>query len=81
MLIISRKLGESFFIGDDIEICLLEAQNDKIKIGISAPKSVKIMRKELLETKKTNRQAAQTANEIDTSAFNEILMRENFQKD
>ena len=54
MLILSRKEKQSFLIGDDIEITLLEISGDKAKIAINAPKEVSILRKELAETKQLN---------------------------
>jgi len=54
MLILSRKEKQSFLLGDDIEITLLEISGDKAKIAISAPKEVSILRKELAETKQIN---------------------------
>jgi len=54
MLILSRKEKQSFLIGDDIEITVLEISGDKAKIAISAPKEVSILRKELAETKQIN---------------------------
>ena len=49
MLVITRKNEESFLIGDDIEIKIIEAEDGKVKIGIEAPKSKRIVRKEILE--------------------------------
>lgn len=62
MLVITRKVGESFYIGDDIEVVVLECNKDKAKIGINAPKSVNILRKELKVTVEQNRQAANKNN-------------------
>lgn len=59
MLILSRKLGESILVGD-IEIKVTEIGKDKIKLGIEAPKSCRILRKELTETIAENQHAAQT---------------------
>ncbi len=59
MLILSRKAGESFFVGEDVEIIILEAQGDKVKIGINAPAQVKLARSELRETQRANLAAAQ----------------------
>jgi len=47
MLILSRKIGESLMIGDDIKITVLGIQGNQIKIGIDAPEEVDIMREEL----------------------------------
>jgi len=49
MLIITRKIGESLIIGEDIEITISKIQDGNVKIGIQAPKNVSILRKELYE--------------------------------
>ena len=59
MLALSRKVNESIMIGNDIEITILEVKGDQIKIGINAPKSVPIYRKELyLQIQESNKEAA-----------------------
>ncbi|NLP16460.1 MAG: carbon storage regulator CsrA [Clostridiales bacterium] len=61
MLALSRKVNESIIIGNDIEITILEIKGDQIKIGINAPKSVPIYRKELyLQILESNKEAAST---------------------
>lgn len=48
-------------IGNDIEITILEVKGDQVKIGISAPKSVPIYRKELyIQIQESNKEAAET---------------------
>lgn len=47
MLILTRKLGESIAIGDDIKITLLESKGKQIKIGIDAPPHVAVHREEI----------------------------------
>jgi len=49
MLVLSRKIGESIIVGDNIEISIVDIQGDNIRIGIDAPKSIKIFRKEVYE--------------------------------
>ena len=59
MLVLTRKVGESIIIGDNIEITVIEAKGDQIKLGIKAPKEVDIHRKELYEAiQQANQQAA-----------------------
>lgn len=58
MLIITRKKGESFMIGDDIEITVSKLDDGSVKLGIRAPKDITILRKELYEeVKKENKEA------------------------
>lgn len=47
MLALSRKKGESLVVNNNIEITVLEVKGDQVKIGINAPKSVPIYRKEV----------------------------------
>lgn len=49
MLIISRKIGERVMIGQNIVITVCDVDSNKAKIGINAPKEIRIMRTELLE--------------------------------
>ncbi len=58
MLVVTRKTDESLIISDDIEITVLEISKDKVKIGVKAPKEVKIIRSELKDARQTNEQAA-----------------------
>jgi carbon storage regulator len=57
MLVITRKASESFIIGDDIKIVILDINGDKVKIGIDAPKDIIILRSEVAETINNNIEA------------------------
>lgn len=48
MLVLTRKDGEVIHIGDDIEITIVECHRDAVRIGIDAPRSMKIKRGELV---------------------------------
>lgn len=50
MLILTRKKDESIILNGNIEIKIIELDDGKVRIGIDAPKSIEIMRKELYET-------------------------------
>jgi len=61
MLILSRKLGQSIIIQPDIELTVLDVRGETVKIGINAPKTVKIYRQELLaDIAQTNQEAGLT---------------------
>lgn len=61
MLVLTRKKGETIIIGEEIEVTVLDIKGDNIKIGISAPKSVSIVRKEIyLAVKEENTEALQS---------------------
>jgi carbon storage regulator len=59
MLVMRRRAGESFLIGKDIELEILEVGPTRVKIGITAPASLPISRKEVALTRAQNLSAAQ----------------------
>ncbi len=61
MLVLSRKTGEGIALDQDVVIEILSIDGDRVRIGIKAPKEMRIYRKELLEeTIDSNRAAANT---------------------
>ena len=48
MLLLTRRTGETIQIGDDITVTVLSVKGNQVRIGITAPDDVKIMREELL---------------------------------
>lgn len=61
MLALSRKKDEAIIINDNIEVKILEIKGDQIKIGVSAPKSVPIYRKEVFtQIQEANKEASQS---------------------
>ncbi|MCH5204022.1 MAG: carbon storage regulator CsrA [Oscillospiraceae bacterium] len=61
MLVITRKVGESIIISDKVEVSVLEVVGDKVKLGINAPREIKIIRSELKIAKETNEQSAEVS--------------------
>jgi carbon storage regulator len=47
MLILSRKINESINIGDKIEVSIIDIRGDQVKLGINAPRDVKVYRQEV----------------------------------
>ncbi|ETT87873.1 carbon storage regulator CsrA [Viridibacillus sp. FSL R5-0477] len=50
MLVLTRKTGESIMVGDQIELKVLSVDGDQVKLGIVAPKSVKVHRSEVYQS-------------------------------
>ena len=66
MLVLSRKEDESIIINDNIEIKVIGIKQDQVKIGIVAPRDVKIFRKEIYEQiQRENIAAASAAGQIE----------------
>lgn len=65
MLVLSRKNKEGIMIGEDIEIKVLAIEGDQVKLGIHAPKSVEIHRKEIyIAIQEENNEAANVSLDI-----------------
>lgn len=47
MLVLSRKVGERILIGTDVEIVLVSIEGPRVKVGVSAPRCLKVLRGEL----------------------------------
>lgn len=63
MLILTRKLGEGLFIGDDIRITVVEVRGRQIRLGIEAPSHVVVLREEIYKrVRDQNLQAAALEN-------------------
>ncbi len=63
MLVLSRKIGESLRIGEDIELVILDVNRGQVRIGIDAPKTTNIVRSELL-TRAQGQQGEQTGDAV-----------------
>ncbi|NMM61271.1 carbon storage regulator CsrA [Clostridium sp. P21] len=69
MLVISRKKGESILLGEDVEITIVKIDDSSVKLSISAPKSITILRKELYkEVEQENKKAVA----VDISVLKEL---------
>ncbi len=60
MLVLTRKTGEGIIIGDDIRITIVELKGGGVRIGIDAPKEMKVHRQEVFDRiKQENKEATQ----------------------
>ena len=72
MLVIRRRAGEGFLIGDSIEVDILEIDGNQVKIGIRAPRETSILRREIAATRDSNLDSAQ---EVETNVLEEASKR------
>lgn len=77
MLVLSRKVGEKIVLSGGITIVICEVESDNsVSIGIEAPKSVKILRSELVDAvAETNRDALTHTEEMSDAALERLMGR------
>lgn len=81
MLVLSRKTDQSIMIGDDIEIVVSSIDGNSVRIGIKAPRDLKILRKETFEeVRQENIKAVQAASKYNQD-ISKILPRKAETKD
>jgi carbon storage regulator len=62
MLVLTRKKGESIMIGDHIELVVLSTEGDTVRLGIKAPKSIEVYRKEVYTSiQQSNQEASKSS--------------------
>ena len=66
MSVLARKVGQSIVINDNIELLVIEVRGDQVRLGINAPKSIPVHRKELFEQIKAENVRAAAESEVDT---------------
>ena len=66
MLVLARKVGQSIIVNDNVEILIIEVRGEQVRLGIEAPRSIPVHRKELLEQiRAANLRAATAEADID----------------
>ena len=73
MLILSRKTDQQIKIGDDITLTIIELRGDQVKIGVEAPKSIKVFRQEVFSAIKSENTAALNVNTDSIGALSKML--------
>jgi carbon storage regulator len=65
VLVLTRKSNQSIMIGDEIEVSVLAIMGEKVRIGIEAPRSVPVFRKEVYVEIQRDRDSGQEGGEVD----------------
>ena len=65
VLVLTRKSNQSIMIGDDIEISVLAIMGEKVRIGIEAPRSVPVFRREVYVEIQEDREAGEASADVD----------------
>ncbi len=77
MLILSRRCGESFMIGDDIKVTVLASKGNQIRLGTDAPRTLPVHREEIFQRLQQAREAEKQS-ELKTSRPKAVeLLEEN----
>ena len=71
MLVISRRAGESFWVGPETEVVIVGCEGGNVKLGVRAPK--RVLRSELKQVQEQNRSAAEPCAEADLATLAERL--------
>ena len=74
MLILSRRLGESLTIGDDVVITVVGVSGNQIRLGITAPRQVPVLREEVYKAMREGNHAG--ANALDSNGRHEDAVRQ-----
>ena len=74
MLILSRKIDEKIKIGDDITITLIDVHGDQVKIGVEAPKNIKVFRQEVFDAIQSENKAAVVEENSNEKAINAVTV-------
>ena len=75
MLVLSRRVGESVVVGDDITLTILEVRGDVVRVGIDAPRSVSVHRAELLTQLTASNQESASPSEAEVASLSDALTK------
>jgi carbon storage regulator len=73
MLVLSRQKNEAIMIGDDVEITIVDIRGDRVRLGITAPQSVSVHRKEIYEAIRRENIEASRTKISDLSALDSLI--------
>jgi carbon storage regulator len=73
VLILTRRVGESIVIGDDVVVTVVEVRGDSVRIGIDAPRSIDVHREEIHRELRRANEAAARPDEAAVEQLRELL--------
>ena len=73
MLVLTRKIGESIKINEDVKITVIDVKGKNIRLGIEAPRETKIYREEVFIRIKEENQTAATSHQFDPSKVSQMM--------
>ena len=75
MLVLTRKIGESIKINEDVKITVIDIKGKNIRLGIEAPRETKIYREEVFNKIKEENQSAAAPSALDISKVSELAKK------
>ena len=73
MLVLTRRIGESLVIGDDVVVRVLDIKGDVVRIGVDAPRHVQVHREEVYEAVRAANRAATLCSEDTLAALQDVV--------
>jgi carbon storage regulator len=73
MLVLTRRIGESLVIGDDVVVRVLDIKGDVVRIGVDAPRHVQVHREEVYEAVRAANRAATLSSEDTLAALQDVV--------
>ena len=68
MLVLSRQKDESIMVGDEVEITIVDVRGDKVRLGITAPRSIDVHRKEVYEAIQREKEGQKETDDVKAKA-------------
>ena len=74
MLVLSRRVGERLLIGDDVVVTVIEVRSDGVRLGIEAPREIRVHRAEVLEAVRRSNVEAVEADDSTEAALRRLVV-------